>query len=84
METWITLLLLVGAGGVVALILHLRRGRWQAALLRRKHKNKLNMPEELAESVIEDNLARLREQYPGRPEEWYLDKMLYELDRDRR
>ncbi len=84
MDAWITILLLTaGAAGVVALIFYLRSGRWQAAVLRRQYKRKLNMPEDLAETVTEENLSRLRKRYPGRSDAWYLDKMLYELKRDR-
>lgn len=60
------------------------RGHWRPCGLRERYKRMLHMPEDMAEAVIEAQLSRLRERHPGRSEQWYLEKMLYDLQRDRR
>lgn len=52
--------------------------------LRAQYRSMLRMPDHMADEVIEAHLSRLRIKHPGRSEQWYLEKMLYDLERDRR
>ncbi len=58
-------------------------GTSRAANLRREYKRKANLPSETADEHIDRYIQRLQERNPGHEEEWYLEKMLYDLDRDR-
>ncbi len=59
-------------------------GTSRAAALRREYRRKANLPAETAEDHINRYIERLQERNPGHDEEWYLEKMLYDLERDRR
>ena len=43
----------------------------------------INMPTQEADEIITRSLESLRDKHPGKTEEWYLDKFLYDLQRDR-
>lgn len=58
-------------------------GKKQQAL-RRECQMKLRLSPKLAEETIERFIQRLKEKYPNRSEEWYLEKILYDLERDRK
>ncbi len=60
-----------------------QRGTSRAAALRQEYRRKANLPAETAEEDINRYIQRLQERSPGHEEEWYLEKMLYDLDRDR-
>ncbi|HNX29872.1 MAG TPA: hypothetical protein PKN87_10765 [Syntrophomonadaceae bacterium] len=36
-----------------------------------------------AEQSLQRQMARLKNKQPGRSEEWYLEKIIYDLERDR-
>lgn len=44
---------------------------------------KMRINEKRAEEYIEDMKKRLEKKYPGRSEEWYLEKILSDLERGR-
>ena len=46
-------------------------------------RRKLNQPPEVADQTIERLITNLKERYPGHPEDWYLEKLIYDLERDR-
>ncbi len=45
---------------------------------------KLRLPPDKADTYINEHITRLKEKYPGQSEEWYLEKILIDLERDRR
>ncbi len=47
-------------------------------------RRQLKMPPAEADEVIERYISRLQERHPGKSREWYLEKILYDLERDRR
>ncbi len=53
-------------------------------LLRQEYGRKAGLPASTADKYIDDYISRLKEKHPGRSEEWYLEKMLFDLERDRR
>ena len=56
-------------------------GKEQA--LRQQIHRLLQQPPDSANETIERYMANLKERYPGHPEEWYLEKIIYDLERDR-
>ncbi len=52
--------------------------------LRAAYRRELRVVPAEADRILESQLQRMREKYPGRDEVWYLEKLLYELERDRR
>ena len=52
--------------------------------LRQEVRRKLRLPTEIADETIERHIKRLEERHPNRSEEWYLEKIIYDLERDRR
>ena len=47
-------------------------------------RQQLRLPPKLADETIEIHIKRLKEGHPNRSEKWYLEKILYDLERDRR
>lgn len=80
----ILIVLAIAAAAVSLVVRRFRENRGYTRGLREKYRKMLRMPHGMAEQVIEDQIARLREQYPGQSEEWYLEKLIYDLERDRR
>ncbi len=42
-----------------------------------------HMPPEVAEETLNLHLENLKKKFPGRSMEWYLEKIIYDLERDR-
>lgn len=53
------------------------------ASLREEYLRELRVPRSEGEDILERQLSRLKDRHPGKPEEWYYEKMLYDLRRDR-
>jgi len=63
-----------------------RKNRWgfgRKYVLRQEALRLLNMNPEAADETIERLMKSLRERHPNRSEEWYLEKLIYDLERDR-
>jgi len=60
-----------------------RPGKVKGGALRKEIHRQLRLPPDAADQTIERHIERLRERYPNRSEEWYLEKILYDLERDR-
>lgn len=58
-------------------------GVGKAANLRQEARRQLKLPADQADQTINRQIERLKERYPGRSEEWYLEKIIYDLERDR-
>lgn len=43
----------------------------------------LRLPDNLADKTIKRHIELLKARHPNRTEEWYLEKILYDLERDR-
>jgi len=55
-----------------------QRALWQEC------RRKLRLPQKVADETIERYIQSLKESHPNHTEEWYLEKIIYDLDRDRR
>ncbi len=51
--------------------------------LRARCKSLLNLPPEEADQTLDRLIQRQQEKNPGKTEEWYLDKILYDLEKDK-
>ena len=51
--------------------------------LRAQCRELLKMPSDEADKVIDRLIERQREKNPGQSEEWYLDKVLFDLQKDK-
>jgi hypothetical protein len=51
--------------------------------LRQDIRRQLRLPPKLADETIERHIIRLKKRHPNRSEEWYLEKIIYDLERDR-
>jgi hypothetical protein len=60
-----------------------KRGGKQRALWQ-ECRRKLRLPLKAADETIERYIKNLKESHPNHPEEWYLEKIIYDLERDRR
>lgn len=60
------------------------RGRGKKHALWQECRRQLRLPTQLANETIERHINRLKERHPNRSEEWYLEKIIYDLERDRR
>ncbi len=58
-------------------------GRGKGSSLRQEARRQLKLPPDQADQSIDRQIERLKERYPGRSEEWYLEKIIYDLERDR-
>ncbi len=52
--------------------------------LRKEYSHRAGIPPATADQHIDDYIQRLQQKHPGRSEEWCLEKMLFDLERDRR
>ncbi len=52
--------------------------------LRKEYSRRAGIPPATADEQIDAYILRLQQKHPGRSEEWYLEKMLFDLERDRR
>ena len=74
---------------VLAVIFYIRSrggspvGRGKSRSLRQQARNQLKLPPEQADQTIDRQIDRLKERFPNRSEEWYLEKIIYDLERDR-
>ena len=55
-----------------------QRDLWQEC------RRQLRLPPKIGDDTIRRHIKRLKERHPNRSEEWYLEKILYDLERDRR
>lgn len=51
--------------------------------LREQCRSLLKMPPDEADKVIDRLIERQKEKNPGQTEEWYLDKVLFDLEKDK-
>jgi len=58
-------------------------GLGKTGSLRKEARRQLKLPPDQADQTIDRQIERLKERYPGRSEEWYLEKLIYDLERDR-
>ncbi len=74
---------------IAAVIIYLRNkgasihGVGKAGSLRQEARRQLKLPPDQADQTIDRQIERLKERYPDRSEEWYLEKIIYDLERDR-
>ena len=60
------------------------KGVGKQRALRQECRQKLRLPPKMANETIERYIKSLKESRPGHTEEWYLEKIIYDLDRDRK
>jgi len=58
-------------------------GRGKKSALWQECRRQLRLPDKLADEAIERHIKRLKEKHPNRSEKWYLEKIIYDLERDR-
>ena len=61
-----------------------RKGVGKQRALWQECRRKLRLPLKVADETIERHIKSLKKSHPNHPEEWYLEKIIYDLDRDRR
>jgi hypothetical protein len=59
-------------------------GRSNTKTLRREYSRRARLPSGREDEYIDSYILRLQEKYPARSETWYLEKMLFDLERDKR
>lgn len=52
--------------------------------LRKEYSRRAGIPPATADDHIDAYIKRLQQKHPGRSEKWCLEKMLFDLERDRR
>lgn len=80
---YLMILLVIAAG--FALLGFLRsRATDSTAALKRKYQQLVFLSGQQADDALHHQLKAVRKRYPGRSEQWYLEKIIYDLERDRR
>jgi hypothetical protein len=79
---YLVILLVVIAGAVLASFLRNRTADSTAAL-KRRYRQLVLLSEQQAGIALQHQLQAVRKRYPGRSEQWYLEKIIYDLERDR-
>jgi uncharacterized protein HemX len=81
--SYLVILLVIGAGA--ALVGWLRsRTADGAAALKQRYQQLVLLSGRQADEALRHQLTAARKKYPGRSEQWYLEKIIYDLERDRR
>ena len=60
------------------------RSPWRIQRLKRQYLHLSFQSKTQAEKSLQRQLRTLKTKYPGYSEEWYLEKVIYDLQRDRR
>lgn len=73
---------------LAAVVMWYRFGpKWKASARERQLENQyrrlLRLPEAEADAVIRSQMQKLQLRHPDRSRVWYLEKMIYDLQRDR-
>ena len=73
----------IAAGSILVSFL---RGRSPDSIdaLKRKYGQLVSLSGQQAEKALQYQLKAVRKRYPGRSEQWYLEKIIFDLERDRR
>ncbi len=84
----LTLIILVAVIVLVVLYYFRRKGgspleSGKSRSLRQEARRQLKLPPDQADQTIDRHIERLKARYPNRSEEWYLEKIIYDLERDR-
>ncbi len=79
----VIMVLAIGAAFVSLLVRRYRASLGRNVMLRQQIKNMLRMPDHMADGLIDERIRRLKKKHPDRPEQWYLEKILYDEQRDR-
>jgi len=61
-----------------------RKGGGKLHTLRQECRRKLHLPPKIADETIQRYIDSLKKNHPNHTKEWYLEKIIYDLDRDRR
>lgn len=86
METIIIVILVIIAA---AFYFYKKKGtgtakRGKSSDLRQQAQRMLRLPPAEAEKTIDRHMEKLKIRHPNRTEEWYLEKIIYDLERDHR
>lgn len=60
-----------------------QREKREKGKLRQEIRRKMRVDEARADEYIEDMKGRLKNKYPGKSEQWYLEKIMSDLERGR-
>jgi len=60
------------------------RGKDKHSKLWQECRRQLRLPPKLADETIERHIQRLKKRHPNRAQSWYLEKILYDLEREHR
>ncbi len=81
------LVIIVPAAAILLLVYYLRQrggqGTGRVKTLRQECRRLLKQSPISADETIDRYMANLKDRYPGHTEEWYLEKIIYDLERDR-
>ncbi len=83
MDPLIVILLIIVVAALYFL-LRKRSGVGKKDAKRKELRQLLNLPSDSADQTIDRYINSLKERHPGQDEEWYLDKIIYDLEKDRR
>ncbi len=80
---WVLLIIIVIAIASYFLLARGPQEKRKQGQLKSAIQRKMRVNEKRAEEYIADMKRRLEKKYPGRSEEWYLEKILSDLERGR-
>jgi len=88
-EDFMNQALIIIAVAVILIILYFylirnRKGGGKLHALWQECRRKLRLPPKIADETIQRYIDSLKESHPNHTEEWYMEKIIYDLDRDRR
>jgi hypothetical protein len=78
----IVFLILLLLGGVLYFYISGREAR-KIKRLKQRYILLSHMPPDVAEESLNLHIENLKRKFPGRSMEWYLEKIIYDLERDR-
>lgn len=88
MELLILVAVVIAAAWGISYIRKRKRGgsagNRRLSRLYKECQKQLHLPPEIARENIDDFVSKMKAKYPGHSEEWYLEKILFDLKRDRR
>lgn len=69
---------------IVIFIAFFKKGRSEINRLKQRYRQLMFLSPREADKSMQLQIDRLKSKYPGHSEKWYLEKVIYDLERDRR
>jgi uncharacterized protein HemX len=80
---YLVIIVIIAIGAVLVSFLRSRAAD-NTVVLKQRYQQLVFLPGQQADDALRRQLKEVMKRHPGRSEQWYLEKIIYDLERDRR